>query len=192
MAEVLTVLDALIACGVDNVAHFMDQTPAARIADDIFDYLFMLCLDISFKELNDHFKTYSKLSAAQGQICIRPGTRKNIKAFVQWTRDEICLAHDPGALVFPVNQVSDLIRRYKTHEKFQMDSKTLAEAAKPDKFKEVTKWEDWKPTFLNYLRSIPGHDGIPLKYICRDRDEAHTTPHDDFLDDYVWDGVYDR
>jgi hypothetical protein len=89
MAEVLTVLDALIACGVDNVAHFMDQTPAARIADDIFDYLFMSCLDISFKELDDHFKTYSKLSAAQGQICIRPGTRKNIKAFVQWTRDEL-------------------------------------------------------------------------------------------------------
>jgi hypothetical protein len=31
------------------------------------------------------------------------------------------------------------------------DSKTLAEAAKPEKFKESTKWEDWKPTFLNYL-----------------------------------------
>jgi hypothetical protein len=81
--------------------------------------------------------------------------------------------------------VSDLIRRYKTHEKFQADTKTLSEAAKPEKFKESTKWEDWKPTFLNYIRSISGRDGVPLKYICREKDEADPTPNDDFLDDYV-------
>ena len=46
--------------------------------------------------------------------------------------------------------------------------------------------EDWKPTFLNYLRSIPGRDGIPLKYICREKDGADVaTEHEDFLDDYV-------
>jgi hypothetical protein len=185
MAEVFTVLDALIACGVDNVALFMEQTQAERIAEEVFDNVFASCLDVTFKELDDHFKTYSELSAAQGQIRVRPGTRKNIKAFVQWTRDEIRLARDPGTTAFPVAQVSDLIRRYKTHEKFQADSKTLAEAARPDKFKETTKWEDWKPTFLNYLRSIPGRDGIPLKYVCRDKDEADLTVHDDFLDDYV-------
>jgi hypothetical protein len=35
--------------------------------------------------------------------------------------------------------------------------------------------------------SIPGRDGLTLKYICRnkDKDEAHETPNDDFLDDYV-------
>jgi hypothetical protein len=38
---------------------------------------------------------------------------------------------------------------------------------------------------LNCLRSIPGHDGIPLKYICLDKDEAEPTPHHDFLDNYV-------
>jgi hypothetical protein len=84
-----------------------------------------------------------------------------------------------------VHLVSDLIRRYKTHEKFQADTKTLSEAAKPEKFKESTKWEDWKPTFLNYIRSISGRDGVPLKYICREKDEADPTPNDDFLDDYV-------
>ena len=167
MAEgVFTVLDALIACGVDNAALFMEQRQAELMAEDLFDDMFTSCLDsITFEELDEHFKIYSELSVAHGQIRVRPGTRKNIKAFVQWTpRDEIQLAHDPGATAFPVGQVSDLIRRYyKTHEKLQTDSKTLAVAAKPDKFKEVTKWEDWKPTFLNYLRSIPGRDDIPLK-----------------------------
>jgi hypothetical protein len=89
-------------------------------------------------------------------------------------------------MAFPVGQVSDLICCYNTHEKFQTDSKTLAEAAKPERFKEATKWEDWKPTFLNCLRGLLlARDGIPLKYICRDKDEADPTAHNDFLDDYV-------
>lgn len=68
-----------------------------------------------------------------------------------------------------------------------IDSKTLSEAVKPDKFKESsTKWEDWKPTFFNYLCSIPGRDGIPLKCVCRDRDEVDiTVANEDFLDNYV-------
>jgi hypothetical protein len=77
-----TVFNALIACGVDNIAMFMEQTQAERIADNIFDNVFTSCMDITFKELDDHFKTYSELSVAQGQIRLRPGIRKNIKAFV--------------------------------------------------------------------------------------------------------------
>ncbi len=96
------------------------------------------------------------------------------------------LGRDPTASPFPIELVVDLIRRYKTHEKFLNDSKTLSEAAKPDKFRESTEWENWKPTFINYLRSIPGRDGIPLKYVCRDNDEADgATMNEDFLDDYV-------
>jgi hypothetical protein len=103
-----------------------------------------------------------------------------------WTRDKIRLGRDPSSVPFPAKQTTDLLRRYKTHEKFQSDSKTLAEAAKPEKFRESMKWEDWKPTFLNYLRSIPGRDGIPLKYICRETDTPDPTVlNDDFLDDYV-------
>ena len=184
--DVLTVVDAMIACGVENDGLFMNETQAQRLASDIFGDQFTSCLDVTFKELDEHFKTYSDLTVAQGQIRVRPGTRKNIKAFVQWTRDELRLGRDPTNTPFPVENVSELIRRYKTHEKFLADSKTLSEAAKPDKFKESTKWEDWKPTFLNYLRSIPGRDGIPLKYVCRETEQAdHATHNDDFLDDYV-------
>jgi hypothetical protein len=184
--NMLTVVDAMVVCGVEHDGLFMDETQAQRLASDIFGDQFSSCLDVSFKELDEHFKTYSDLTMAQGQIRVRPGTRKNIKAFVQWTRDELRLGRDPSTTPFPIELVSDLIRRYKTHEKFLTDSKTLSEAAKPDKFKESTKWEDWKPTFLNYLRSIPGRDGIPLKYICREKDEADVNAaNDDFLDDYV-------
>jgi hypothetical protein len=182
---IMTVLEAMIACGVDNEVLFMEETQAQRIADDIFDNRFASCMDITFKELDDHFKTYSDLTVAQGQIRLRPGPRKNIKAFVQWTRDEIRLGRDPSMNPFPVHLVSNLIRRYKTNKKFQIDAKTLSKAAKPEKFKENMKWEDWKPTFLNYICSISGRDGVPLEYICRDKDEADPTPNDDFLDNYV-------
>ena len=136
--------------------------------------------------MNSHFKTYGDLTAAQGRIQVRVGVMKHIKAFVQWTRVELRLGRNPAITPFLIAQVADLIRRYKTHEKYRSDSKTLSDAAKPDKFKESTKWEDWKPTFLNYLCSIPGHDGIPLKYVCRENDEAdRNAMNEDFLDDYV-------
>ena len=185
MEGAFTVVEALTACGVNNEALFLEQTQAQRIASDIFDNAFASCMDVTFKELDEHFKTYFDLTAAQGQIRLNPGIRKNIKAFVQWTRDEIRLGREPGDTAFPIDQITDLIRRYHTHEKYKTDSRTLAEAAKPEKFKEATKWEDWKPTFLNYLRSIPGRDGVPLKYICRDNDEPVLETNDDFLDDYV-------
>ena len=187
MDDGMTVVDAMIACGLDHDNLFMDQTQAQRFASDVFDDLFTSCLDVTFKELDDHFKTYGDLTIAQGQIRVCPGTRKNIKAFVQWTRDELRLGRDPSTTPFPVDTVSDCIRRYKTHEKFLTDAKTLSEAAKPEKFKESTKWEDWKPTFLNYIRCIAGRDGIPLKYVCRDNDApgAIHAANDDFLNDYV-------
>ena len=120
-----TVLAAMVACGVNDVLLFQDMTQAARVSTDIFGYEFAACMDITFKELDEYFKNYGDLTVAQGQIRFTPGTRKNIKAFVQWTRDEIRLGRDPQDTPFPVVTVSDLIRRYKTHEKFQSDAKTL-------------------------------------------------------------------
>jgi hypothetical protein len=53
---------------------------------------------------------------------------------------------------FQVDQASNLIRCGKTHEMFLTDWKTLAALKK---YKEFVKRENWKPTLLNYIRSIP-------------------------------------
>ena len=47
------------------------------------------------------------------------------------------------------------------------------------------KWEDWAPTFINYVRSIPGRGGVTLRYIIRANYLPDLTPNNDFLDDYV-------
>ena len=133
MLNGFTVVDAMVICGVDHDALFLEETQAQRLASDIFGDQFSSCMDITVKELDEHFKTYSDLTIVQGQIRVRPGTRKNIKAFVQWTRDELRLGRDPSMTQFSVDRVNDLIRRYKTHEKFLAGAKVLSEAAKPDK-----------------------------------------------------------
>lgn len=180
-----TVRDAMIACGVDNTVSFDNLTRAQRLATDLFSDDFKSCMDKTFEELDADFKTYSDLTAAQGQIRLLPGVKSRIKAFVQWTRDELRMGRDPATTAFPVGNASTLIRRYKTHSQFIKNSPTMAEAAKPTKFSSTTKWEDWEPTFLNYIRSIPGRDGVPLKYVCRMHYDPDPTPKSDFLDEYV-------
>jgi hypothetical protein len=107
------------------------------------------------------------------------------KAFIQWVSDERRLGRDPSSRAFPVAEVPNLLRRYKTHEQYKKKATTLLDAAKPAKFTSETKWADWAPSFMNYLRTIPGRDGVPLKYACRDSEMSDRTPNTDFIDDYV-------
>ena len=184
-AIVFTVQDAMIACGIDNVTLFDGSPPTTRIATDLFDDDFTACMDKTYEDLDDDLKGYSILTQAQGQIRLTPGTKKNLKAFVQWTRDRIRLGQDPAGIAFPPEDAIALLRRYKTHVQFVTKAKTLSTTALPEKFTSKIKWEDWAPSFKNFLRVIPGRDGIPLKYVCRDSIVADPTPHPDFLDDYV-------
>ena len=54
---------------------------------------------------------------------------------------------EPSLVAFPVQNVATLIRNYKSHKAYVEKSKTITEAAKPIKFKESMKWDDWNPTF---------------------------------------------
>jgi hypothetical protein len=185
LPPVFQVVDAMIACGVSNAIVYLGDTEAERIAEGILNDDFMSCMDKTFEEIDSDLKTYSSLARTRGQISLLPGMKRNLKAFVQWTRDEVRLGRNPTEIPFPVANASVLLRRYKTHEQFLKKSKTIAEAAKPEKFSSETKWMDWAPTLLNYLRLIPGRDGVPLKYICRENDRPNPLPQPDFLDDYV-------
>ena len=187
LPPIFTVRDAMAICGLPDNPNvlFQGQTVAERVAVDVFNDDFASSMDKTFEELDADFKSYSDLTAAQGQIRMVPGVKTRIKAFVQWVRDEVRYGRNPALAPFPVANAALLIRRYKTHMKFVKDSSTISDAAKPKQLTEGTKWEDWLPTFLNYLRLIPGRDGVPLKYVCRDNDAPDPTPHADFLDDYV-------
>jgi hypothetical protein len=107
-------------------------------------------MDKGFTELDYEFKTYSELTINQGQVRLLPGTKRNIKAFIQWVREERRLGRDPSTTEFPVADTPNLIlRRHKTHAQFIKKSSTLSDAAKPGKFTNETKWTDWFPSFMN-------------------------------------------
>ena len=64
-------------------------------------------------------------------------------------------------------------------------SKRVSETAKPQTFTETTKWSDWCPVFINFLKCLPGRDGVPLTYIVRDNDDAITVTDAEMMDDYA-------
>jgi hypothetical protein len=58
-----TVHDAMVACGVNDAAVFDGDTPAERIAANLFGDYFATCMDKSFLEIDYEFKTYPDLTA---------------------------------------------------------------------------------------------------------------------------------
>eukprot|EP00978_Attheya_sp_CCMP212_P018785 scaffold51871_cov72-Attheya_sp.AAC.3 len=153
--------EAMTVCGINDVDLFDGDTAAARMAFDMFNNLFHSCMDKTFDEVDQDFKSYSSLTVAQGQIRLSSGIRTRVKVFIQWTRDELRLRRNPSNAHFPAQMTADYIRRYKTHLKFSRDQTTMADAAKPMKFEDPMKWSDWYSTLNNYLRLIPGQDGVP-------------------------------
>lgn len=92
---------------------------------------------------------------------------------------------DPSTEAFPAHASAELINRFNSHALWQDRSKMISDSAKPSAFTNDTKWDEWSPTFSNYLRSIPGRNGVPLSYIIRVSEAPDATPNPSFLDDYV-------
>ncbi|CAJ1938723.1 unnamed protein product [Cylindrotheca closterium] len=99
-------------------------------------------MDSTINELNEEFKTLAGLTIAQGQIRLMPAIKKNIRAFIQWCRDEICMGRDPITVPFSVVDAAKLLRRMKTHEQYVYGSKLMLQQALPQDFTDNVRWED--------------------------------------------------
>ena len=119
-------LDAMVACGIDNVAMYEGQTVAKCIAADIFADNFNSGMDKSMDELQQDFKSYSDLTQAQGQIRFSPTIKRNVQALIQWVRDQYRLGLNPESASLLVLDGANLIRCFKTHKQFVDNSKTLS------------------------------------------------------------------
>jgi hypothetical protein len=176
--DLFTVEMAMVSCNVTA-----DQ--ATTLATELFGNDFTSCKDKSDEDLRDDFKTFATFESDQGQIRLKPRQKKAIKAFNQWVKDMFRLGGDPELQAFPVDDMNRYIERAKSHAEFVADKDTIVSTAKPEKLTKDIKWQDWAPSFINFLRAIPGRNGVPLKYVIRDSEKADDTPHEDFLDDYV-------
>ena len=174
-----TVKQAMQACGANTEAK------AATLASELFDNAYDDCKDKRMSELVDGFKVLSKLPANSGGVKVALRVQMRIKAFCQWTKDHLRMGLEPSSIPFAVDRSREFMARAETHDQFVRNYTSVASAAIPKDFNKDVKWDDWAPTFINYLNAIPGRDGIPLSYIVRDDDNPAYTPNTNFLDDYV-------
>ena len=167
LPPVFTVEQAMLQCGVPGMPVFNGQTPAARVANQIFLDSFETVLSITTSEVSDAMTAFTKLAAANGRIPFQPGVKRRVLAFVQWARLMIRTARDPTLVAFPVGDILNLTRDLQICNRFEKQAEILANQAKPKDFKPDIEWADWEPTLVQYLRLIPGATGIPLSYIVR-------------------------
>ena len=107
-----TLANAMFDCGIIDAELFDGDMKASRIATELFNNDFTLCMDKMYVKLYDDLKSYSTLTASHDKIRITPGHKKNIKAFIQWTRDQIRLGIYSITVRFLVVNSSDFIKRY--------------------------------------------------------------------------------
>ena len=136
------------------------------MARDMFNNDFASFIDKTHDKIDSHLKTYANLTIAQGNIRIKPGIKRGLKIVLQRVKDLIRTSLDPTIVPFPVFDVKLLMRRHKTHKNFTKKLASMTATTMPAPFTPSMKWSEWVPTFLNFLRTIPGRDGVPLDYIC--------------------------
>lgn len=179
--NVFTVADAMADCTIND----LDGPPssAEQVALSIFADAFETCRDMTDDALNTDIKALAEL--ANAPIVLTPIQKRNVRAFVQWVKDRYRMDLEPFDTRFPVASALTLIQRATTHELFVKKAEIMVKSAKPAMFSSDMLWSDWYLTLLNFLRSIPRRDGVPLKYICREENAPNRTPQASFLDEYV-------
>ena len=64
----LTVANEMFICGIDIPTLFKGDSQVERIYGELFDDDLVSCMDKTVTELYDNLKSYSTLTAANGQI----------------------------------------------------------------------------------------------------------------------------
>ena len=130
------VLTAVRACGLGDGLLYQGESPAQRIATQLFEDDFASCKSLTKEDLNDSFKSYASLTATNGKITLNPLTKKRIHAMVLWATNLYRIGQDPTGSFFPVDQANLIIETVKLLKQYKEKSKTIAEAAKPTKYTE--------------------------------------------------------
>ena len=158
---------------------------AYSLSDELFGDSYLSCKDKSYEDLKDNFKSLSALTKAEGQIKCTPKQKDRIRTFVYWVKDLYRLGREPSEMKFPLEGMMEIKERARAHKAYLKRYETVSSAAKPQRFTKDMKWEDWAPSFVNYLRCIPSIDGVPLNYITRDQDDTDQSPKTEFLEAYI-------
>ena len=139
------------------------------------------------KDIWDMAEEFTKRTIAQGGISFELRHIKLLLGVMHWVQDQ-----DSCYRMASINDVQDAdefqgildvaIQRAALRKVEDDQVKTISKAADPGNFKDMCKWPDWEPAFINYLLTIPGSYHMPLLYVVRENED---TAHDrDFGEDF--------
>ena len=83
------------------------------------------------------------------------------------------------------NIVPNLMRRQTKFNNWLAKASEKTKFARPNFFTEYTKWMDWKEPLINFLRTQPGRNGVPLNCVIDDILKPIIRNNVQLLDDYV-------
>ena len=90
----------------------------------------------------------------------------------------------PAVNSFPTRERDDIIKRYNTHMQCMIDAEGMAKNTMLKNFTAMMKWINWKVTLINFLKSQPGSNGVPLNYAAHDNVKPIVRNNPNFLNDY--------
>jgi hypothetical protein len=160
---------------------FEQQAIRERIRTEGFESFDDL-LAMKEKDIRDLSESYSRRTVADGRIIFGLRKTRYMIGLIHWVQDFVRIGQSPtidgipGAEEFRIALDVAVYRAdVRKVEADQVD--TVSKAADPGKFKDERKWQEWEPSFNNYLSCIPGVSGVPLSYVIREKENPE---EDDF------------
>ena len=123
-----TVANNIFTCGVDSPTVFKTSSQVQR---NKMIYLMMIFHPVWIKQSKNLKKSSNPtmLTVTKGQICLASGIQRNLRAFIQWTRDLNRHGEDPTQVLFDVNNTVTSTKCMKYHDLYVQKSKMLIEMA---------------------------------------------------------------
>ncbi len=161
----MAALDGLNYCF--NVIGFTTQQQRQRLQDDgIVTYEDFH--HVTENDMGDMAEAFSKKTNAEGKIIFRHSQTKRLKRLMHWIQDCYQCNNQVDHNNFDLNAMHEALDRAATRKVEADQSDTTSTAVKPKKLVEESDWPSFNQAFQNYLSTIPGVFGVPLKYVIRD------------------------
>ncbi len=150
-----------------NLIGFATQQHRQRLQDDGLA-TFEDFRNVMESDIGDMAEAFAKRSIAEGKIIFSHGRTKRLKGLMHWIQDCFRCNDQVDHNDFTLDAVHEALARAAAGKVEADQSDITSTAAKPKQFTKESDWPSFSQAFQNYLSTIPGVFGVPLKYVIRD------------------------
>ena len=127
------------------------------------------------KDIHDIAESFSKRTVNDGRYLFGIRSTQLLIGLIHWVQDFARIGENPSIYQFigepdSFRAALEVASDQAEVRKVEMEqSDTVSKAANPGKFKDERKWPEWEPSFVNYLSTIQGVNGVPLSYVIGEK-----------------------